>query len=298
MLASWCVERRRSESVNPLSTIGRRIVANSARTLLGRRNLVRLGRFISNEARLDLPNGIDRNGERLIQKLSVRRASASAPGTVFDVGANVGKWTESLLSELPPGAAVQVHLFEPCAATFHTLQSNISARSYSQKTVLNHLALSSTDGTATLYSSGANRGTNSLYAGPKDAALLPEQITLERCDSYCHRNKITHIDLLKIDAEGHDLEVLLGAREMLERGAINAVQFEYNWRWVNARRFLKDAFDLLLPFGYSLGKLTPKGVEFYDNWDFELETFREANFVALRSELRGQVPQVKWWKTR
>jgi hypothetical protein len=37
---------------------------------------------------------------------------------------------------------------------------------------------------------------------------------------------------------------------------------------------------VLAPLGYSLGKLTPRGVEFYPGWDAELETFVEGNYVA------------------
>jgi hypothetical protein len=139
-------------------------------------------------------------------------------------------------------------------------------------------------------------GTNSLYPTANDAAAVPEQITVERSDTYCRRHKITHIDILKIDAEGHDMEVITGARDMLEKGEIDILQFEYNRRWIDARHFLQDAFHFMMPLGYCLGKLTPRGVEFYDQWDFELETFREANFVAVRPELSRALPQVKWWK--
>jgi FkbM family methyltransferase len=284
-------------NVNRLSTKAKRILARSAMTLLGRRNLVRLGRFISNEARLDLPNEIGGNGERLVQRLVLNRTETGEEAIVFDVGANIGKWTQSLLQQLSPGVSLQIHLFEPCAATFETLSSNISNWPLGHTPVLNNLALSSRDGFATLYSHGANRGTNSLYVANDDPAIMPEEIRVEQCDSYCERNAITHIHLLKIDAEGHDMEVILGARRMLEAGRIEALQFEYNWRWVDARRFLKDAFEFLQPFGYHLGKVTPSGVEFYNAWDFELETFREANFVALRPGARRQLPEIQWWKS-
>ena len=38
---------------------------------------------------------------------------------------------------------------------------------------------------------------------------------------------------------------------------IQVTRFEYNHRWVMSRNFLRDAFELLLPLGYELGKLTP-----------------------------------------
>jgi hypothetical protein len=58
---------------------------------------------------------------------------------------------------------------------------------------------------------------------------------------------------------------------------------------------LKDAFELLLPLGYKLGKITGKGLEFYPDWHFELESFREGNYLACLPEWSSRFPQVKWW---
>ena len=94
-----------------------------------------------------------------------------------------------------------------------------------------------------------------------------------------------------------DADELEAVMERFVAGRIDVLQFEYNWRWIDARYFLKDAFALLLPLGYLIGKVTPAGVEFYDRWHFELETFREANFVAVKSVLKAKLPQVRWWNT-
>jgi hypothetical protein len=66
---------------------------------------------------------------------------------------------------------------------------------------------------------------------------------------------------------------------------------------VYSRSFLCDAFDLLRPLGYCLGKLTPLGVEFYPAWDPDLETFVEGNYVACSPEIVGRLPSVTWWKS-
>lgn len=270
--------------------------AAGALNLLGRRNLVRLGRFISNEARLDVPNEIERNGERSIQRALLQCAVPGRNAVVFDVGANVGLWTRELLADERHRAFVKVHLFEPAQATFNTLVTNLATWGLDFGAVANRSALSSRDEFATLYSRGENAGTNSLYRVESDAeSIATEQVVIERCATYCERSGIKHINLLKIDAEGHDIEIILGASPLLENRRIDAVQFEYNWRWIDARHFLKDAFAIFLPLGYFVGKVTPGGVEFYEDWHFELETFREANFVAVTSEWRARLPHIRWW---
>lgn len=116
-------------------------------------------------------------------------------------------------------------------------------------------------------------------------------------DAYCARNGIPHIDLLKIDAEGYDFNVLSGAKSMLSSHAVELVQFEYNHRWIENRKLLKDAFGLLLALGYCMGKLTGgESIQSYAAWDWELETYREANYVAYLPawQSRLHLHQAEW----
>jgi len=73
------------------------------------------------------------------------------------------------------------------------------------------------------------------------------------------------------------------------------LQFEYNHRWVFSRHFLRDAFEFMRPLGYEIGKVTPKGIEFYAGWHPELETFREGNYLACRAEWVNRFPRIEWW---
>jgi len=41
--------------------------------------------------------------------------------------------------------------------------------------------------------------------------------------------------------------------------------------------------------------VTPKGIEFYEAWHPELETYREGNYVACLSEWTSAFPLVIWW---
>jgi hypothetical protein len=103
--------------------------------------------------------------------------------------------------------------------------------------------------------------------------------------------------LVKVDAEGHDLAVLRGSSRLFADQRISIAQFEYNHRWVYSRSFLCDAFELLQPLGYRVGKLTPLGVEFYPSWDPDLETFIEGNYVACVPTVAARLPSVRWWKS-
>ncbi|EMI44584.1 methyltransferase FkbM family [Rhodopirellula sp. SWK7] len=69
-------------------------------------------------------------------------------------------------------------------------------------------------------------------------------------DHYCESNNIDSIDLLKIDAQGYDLQVLNGARRMLTNGKIKLFCCEANFdQMYEGQATLID----LLTFGDALG---------------------------------------------
>lgn len=271
------------------------VTAALVETLVGRRFMVRGSRFLLDYARRDVPNQMSTNGEWAIQDAVLAQATTDCL-VVFDVGAHIGEWSRRLLTAARRrGRPIRVHAFEPAAATYDQLVSNL-VPTFDGSVVAIRSAASDHSGKATLFKVHELAGSNSLHGiAGSTTGLDRETVDLCTLDEYCALAGIQAIDLLKIDAEGHDHQVLIGARQLLNRGAIDVVQFEYNYRWIGARRYLKDVFDDLGPLGYEIGKVTPRGVEWYSSWAPELETFREGNYVAVRSSSRWRFPAIVWW---
>lgn len=257
--------------------------------VVGRRCLVRVSRFVLNHARRDGPNGIDRNGELLVQRHALE--VGGDPALVIDVGANVGQWSGHLVDQC--STSLDLHVFEPSAGCIDRLRETLRSTDRIHVT-LNQAAASSEEGEATLFKPHEMAGSSSLH-DTVAADALHETVRTLTLDRYCAESDITHVDLLKVDAEGHDYHVLVGARSLLEKGAIDVLQFEYNHRWIGARRYLKDVFDLVVPLGYHVGKVTPEGIEWYPKWEPQLETLIEANYVAARQGPWQLMPAVAWW---
>ncbi len=255
-----------------------RFAVRSFMRLSGRSLPYRVGRLLMNEARFDVPNNPTCNGERLVQTALLHHAQPGRKTVVFDVGANVGDWTCAILEQAKDLADLEVHAFEPCTGTYDMLLSRISALSGPAKVIPVRKACSSSPGTGALHIVGIGMGTNSLTCA--EQAAIVEQVELISIDDYCSTSGIDHVSLLKIDAEGHDLQVIRGATRMLQQQDIDVLQFEYNQRWIFSYAFLRDVFNILSPLGYTIGKLTAYGVEFYERWDWELGTFCEGNYLA------------------
>lgn len=166
-----------------------------------------------------------------------QRDSQDKAFVVFDVGANVGEWTISLLG-LAEGLRGEghVHCFELAPITFSKLQSAMARNQSGAKVFCTNAGLSDSDGTMELYINGENSGVNSFYNRRLEGLGISygqrETVQVTTVDNYCHKEGISHIDFLKIDVEGHELAVVQGAKAMLKRGAIDYIQFEYGGCWM------------------------------------------------------------------
>jgi len=172
----------------------------------------------------------------------------------LDVGAYIGDYSKQLIQRVPNA---QVYAFEPNPESFQKLQTNEGITAY-------NMALGSTTKTIELrdlkdakgsYLTSAYEGVfNNIYKS-SSFSFKADQTTL---DHFCECNNIDTIDLLKIDAEGSEYDVLKGATELLSRGKIKIIQFEFNEMNVESRIFFKDFANLLAD--YALYRLLPNGL--------------------------------------
>jgi FkbM family methyltransferase len=256
-----------------------RKVARVFRSLVGQRYFYRTIRFLMHEARFDVLNEPATNGEYYIQSVVLQHTPHCI---VFDIEAHRGDWTASLLKQRSTN--VVVHAFEPSATIFDIFQERTANL---QSVIPVNMACTDHVGESRFVVPGSVSGIGSIVAqdSHSEDSTDTEMVTLTTVDTYSRENHILHIDLLKIDTEGHDLLVLFGADSMLRSHSIDVVQFEYNHRWIYERRLLRDAFEYLKPIGYSIGKITGDAIQFYPEWHWELETYCEANYVACTPEL-------------
>ncbi|MCA1843327.1 MAG: FkbM family methyltransferase, partial [Actinobacteria bacterium] len=100
-------------------------------------------------------------------------------------------------------------------------------------------------------------------------------------DDYLSSHSIDHVDLLKVDVEGHEMEVLRGFRGSFDREAVDVVQFEFTLWAAIARRWLADYYDFFSQWDFRIGKLWPRFIRWSD-YRPEDEQFLRCNFVAVR----------------
>lgn len=161
-----------------------------------------------------------------------------------DVGANWG-WYSVLIASRP-GFAGQVHAFEPFPETFRDLAQTVEQAGLSDRIRCHDVALADKDGELSMaFSDGVQSGLARLG---EDGGTKVRLVRMDGMD-------LPAPDVIKIDAEDHELEVLVGAEGTIAT-ARPFIVFE-NWLHRDRPGLTLDPFALLARHGYRF---------FYPGW--------------------------------
>lgn len=200
--------------------------------------------------------------------------------TLFDVGANVGEFTLEIL-EAFRGQQFQLYAFEPSNRASAQLREKVPTL---PNVHLIQKALGADEATADLFSPKEGSALGSLHQRDLrhyNQSFIPtEKVTITTLDKFCSDNKIDHVHLLKIDVEGHELSVLKGGVQMIERNAVDVIQFEFGGTSLDSRIYFKDFYLLLSP-KYRIYRILPKGLRELPKYTEKLEIFQSANYLAI-----------------
>jgi FkbM family methyltransferase len=201
-------------------------------------------------------------------------------GVLFDVGANQGQYSRELLRVYGP-ALEALHCFEPAKGLVSEFLRFDDAR-----VRVNTVALGKTRSTGELWKAPGNPGLSSLTKRRLDhfdvAMSEMESVEIMTLDEYATHNAIPRIDLLKLDVEGHELDVLLGAEELLRRSAIKCIQFEFGGCNIDTRTFFQDFWYLLAQsHRFQIHRITPFGPKRIASYSETDEVFLTTNYIAV-----------------
>jgi FkbM family methyltransferase len=206
--------------------------------------------------------------EKYIDDFLVR---ALKPGHVaIDVGANTGCHTLVMASSV--GMHGKVIAFEPNPRMFERLKANIQLNRFCH-VELYPIALSERTGHVTLHIpkiGDFNQGLGTIHSANLDNHCDHIDASIVRLDEWVEQNAITRIDLIKIDVEGHEMQVFKGAYNTLLKFKPTLI-FEFSVRqWSNAG-------------------VTPIEVEkFLNDLDYELFVMRKNTITSIKSGIKEQ----------
>lgn len=139
---------------------------------------------------------------------------------IFDVGANVGIMSLNFAKQAPKG---KVYAFEPTHYAIEKLKRNLELNHEIGKIIQPVQTFISCEGTAqnkikAFASWKINKEVGSdqhpVHGGK---AMSTEGVPTTTIDDYVKEKQINRLDFIKIDTDGHEFDVLLGAKTAIEK---------------------------------------------------------------------------------
>ncbi|MDB5144153.1 MAG: methyltransferase FkbM family [Mucilaginibacter sp.] len=200
--------------------------------------------------------------------------------TIFDVGANIGDY--SILLQNTFGEKAHIYSFEPSGKTFNKLNLNLI-----DLTNINtfNFGFGDKNEKINLFRDSDESPLASVYNRRLEHFSIKmnkvEEIEIRTIDEFCLENQIKHIHFLKLDAEGHEMNILKGTPGLLRSGAIDFIQFEFGGCNIDSKTFFQD-FYYLLRDNYYLYRIVQDGLYKIEHYKEMYESFITTNYIAER----------------
>jgi FkbM family methyltransferase len=142
---------------------------------------------------------------------------------ILDIGANVGQSVGRFRKAFPTGI---IHSFEPGPETFKTLSENVAP----DERVFAWNCAVGASASRQMFQENTNSDMSSFLSlsttgwGEVTRQTVVEMTTVDR---FLESKSISHVDILKSDTQGYELEVLKGAEEAIRENRIGLVYLEF-----------------------------------------------------------------------
>ncbi|NVK51424.1 MAG: FkbM family methyltransferase [Flavobacteriaceae bacterium] len=188
------------------------------------------------------------------------------PTVIFDCGANIGFVSYQFYKRFPSS---HIYAFEPNPDIFSKLHKN--TRKEQIKTF--QVGVGNSESKIEFYKNN-NSGTSSFFE-PNEFHLAnlarkykKVKVPVISIDSFCVKNSINEISILKLDIEGYELKALEGCEKMLEKKKIDFILTEVS----------------LVPV-YKDQSLIEDIIKYLRNYNYVLFNFYGNNETKLRESL-------------
>jgi FkbM family methyltransferase len=191
--------------------------------------------------------------------------------TVFDVGAHKGEFLQ-LIKKI--GNFEKIYSFEPQKKIYQ----NLNLLSVENKIFCFNLALGNNNETRNLKIN--KKSSTSTFSEIDDLSLwykiksfiYEEKVNVMKLDDFCNDHKISNIDLLKIDTEGHEKEVLEGALNLIKKKKIKYILLEFHLSKMYKNYNTKDLENFLDNSNFRLLKKYKFPLLFFEDRIYGLDT--------------------------
>ncbi len=200
---------------------------------------------------------------------------------IFDVGANIGEYSEKIFKL---NNNCNIIVFEPSKKNFNLLKKKF--KNFQNNIKIENQGVNSKSGYFKLYYDKLGSPLASLskrsFLGSTLKVKGYERVKFTTLKKYLTKNKISTIDLLKLDVEGFELQCLLSAGKYIKK--IKVIQFEFGGCNIETRTFFKDFWNFFNKKKFDLYRITPFYLIKLEEYSEKYENFLTTNFIAVNKD--------------
>jgi len=180
------------------------------------------------------------------------KAHCKSGDTVIDIGAHMGIFSFFLAKQVGPTG--KVYSFEPAPLTYSVLAQTIKYNKLEDIVHARQQAVSDGPGELSfyIYSNSTISNANSISAQNADAKAQKVTVTSISLDELYKKENIQNLSLLKIDAEGAELEILKGGKALITAFHPYITLEVHPKSFTDARKTMTELYQTIIGYGYKV----------------------------------------------
>jgi FkbM family methyltransferase len=167
------------------------------------------------------------------------------PRVVLDIGAATGGFTVAACVAFPEA---RVYAFEPSLRQRIVLTRNVGANGIADRVTIEPIGLWKEEGDLSFRTHGDISTLEAVSALPK-GLVFGERVRVRTLDDWFRQAGLSHVDLIKMDVEGAEIEILEGAAATLSMTAPMLLVQAYHFR--GGKRTFETCKSMLERLGYA-----------------------------------------------
>ncbi len=204
---------------------------------------------------IDSPDVTVRNDVRQIKFFL---DNARSGDSVLDVGGHFGQY--AVLFAALVSDSGRVISFEPDPAAREILLQNLELNGFANRVEIESLALFDKKGEHSFFSKGADSMSSLFRSGlgtnASSAEVVEYRVETACLDDYLDSRNLAAPDFVKLDTEGAEINILRGARQLLQSGAIIVCEL-HPYAWEEFGTTFEELLLLIRDAGRTISYLDP-----------------------------------------
>jgi len=179
-------------------------------------------------------------------------AHCKAGDTVIDIGAHMGIFSFFLAKQVGPTG--KVYSFEPAANTFNVLTQTIKYNNLQGTVHTRQQAVSDTTGELSfyIYNNSSISNANSISEQNADSGAKEVTVACISLDDLYNKENIQNLTLIKIDAEGAELDILKGGRRLITAFHPYITLEVHPKSFTDAQQTMTELYQTIVGYGYKV----------------------------------------------